>query len=135
MSMSPGVIEEIETIEAEVELVRACVQSEGRAMSSAERGYLDELLLERADLYRAHQQLRTESLHRARLQSLYTDALQRADAIRQMQAGGLAVASAIMLTAVATPAVASGELILAVWGGVALGGFRFARGLTDYLRR
>ncbi len=135
LSMSTGALEEIEIIEAEVELVRACVRAEGRVMSAAERGYLDELLLERADLFRAHQQQRTESLYRARIQTLYADARQRAHAVRQMQYGGLAVASGVMLTIASAPAGASSGLLLAVWGGVAIGGFRFARGLTDYLRR
>jgi len=133
--MSMGAIEEIETIEAEVELVRTCVRSEGRSMSSAERGYLDELLLERAHLYRAHQTQQHESHYRARLLSLYTDALQRANAVRHMQAGSLAVASSIMLTAVATPSSVASGAVLAIWGGVAIGGVCFARGLTDYLRR
>ena len=135
VSPCSAVIAEIETIEAEVELVRACVRDEGRVMSDAERGYLDELLLDRAALHRSIQRQQADMITQARLRRLHAYAQQRDAAVQQMQFGGLAVVSGVMLTEMTSIGFASGSALLVLWGAVAFGGFRFVRGLTDYLRR
>jgi hypothetical protein len=129
-----AIMAEIETIEAEVAMVQTCVRDEGRRISACERDYLDELLLERADLYRSLRRAAPIEIEPDRLQSL-RDTLQRESAVSQMQFGVLAVASGGMLTAMTSPELSSGGVLLVLCGGIALGGVRFARGLTAYFRR
>lgn len=126
---------EIEAIEAEVDFVRATVRAEGRVISAAERNYLDELLLERARIFRMHQCQIEETRLRAQLQGLYAYARHRDRAIQQMRYGSLAVAAGMVLTLAADANLVSGEMLPALWAVVGLGGVRFARGLTTYIRR